>query len=94
MHVQAYCDRIFLLCIQLLSHSSSLSLKSGSMCIANLYPIVLQVKINHPLLSTIRAVIGTLTCTNMASNSTSDSKAVRKSTVIALIVRGLECVIN
>ena len=85
MHVQAY-DRFFLLCIQLLSHSSSLSLKSGSMCIANLYPIVLQVKINHTLLSTIRAVIGTLTCTGMASNSTSDSEAVHKSTVIALIV--------
>ena len=56
------------------------------MCIANLYPIVLQVKINHTLLSTIRAVIGTLTCTSMASNSTSDSEAVHKSTVIALIV--------
>ena len=66
--------------------SSSLSLKSGSMCIANLYPIVLQVKINHTLLSTIRAVIGTLTCTSMASNSTSDSEVVHKSTVIALIV--------
>ena len=30
--------------------------------------------INHTLLSTIRAVIGTLTCTSMASNSTSDSE--------------------
>ena len=43
-------------------------LKSGSMCIANLYPIVLQVKINHTLLSTIiiiRAVIGTLTSTSI-----------------------------
>ena len=30
--------------------------------------------IYHTLLSTIRAVIGTLTCTSMASNSTSDSK--------------------
>ena len=29
--------------------------------------------INHTLLSTIRAVISTLTCTSMASNSTSDS---------------------
>ena len=66
--------------------SSSLLLKSGSMCIANLYPIVLQVKINHTLLSTIRAVIGTLTCMNMASNTTSDSEAIRKSAVIALIV--------
>ena len=56
------------------------------MCIANLYPIVLQVKINHTLLSTIRAVIGTLTCMNMASNTTSDSEAIRKSAVIALIV--------
>ena len=62
-------------------------LKSGSMCIANLYPIVLQVKINHTLLSTIRAVIGTLTSTSMASNSTSDNEAIRKSTVIVQIVR-------
>ena len=30
--------------------------------------------INHTLPSTIRAVIGTLTCTSMASNSTSDSE--------------------
>ena len=30
--------------------------------------------INHTLPSTIRAVISTLTCTSMASNSTSDSK--------------------
>ena len=30
--------------------------------------------INHTLLSTIRAVIGTLTCMSMASNSTSDSE--------------------
>ena len=30
--------------------------------------------INHTLLSTIRAVIDTLTCTSMASNSTCDSK--------------------
>ena len=30
--------------------------------------------INHILLSTIRAVISTLTCTSMASNSTSDSE--------------------
>ena len=30
--------------------------------------------INHTLLSTIRAVISTLTCTNVASNSTSDSE--------------------
>ena len=30
--------------------------------------------INHTLLSTIRAVIGTLTCTSMASNSTSNSE--------------------
>ena len=30
--------------------------------------------INHTLLSTIRAAIGTLTCTSMASNSTSDSE--------------------
>ena len=28
--------------------------------------------INHTLLSTIRAVIGTLTCTSMVSNSTSN----------------------
>ena len=57
--------------------------------------------INHTLLSTIRAVIGTLTCTSMASNSTSDSELVllgctstSKSTVTALLVRGLKCVIN
>ena len=30
--------------------------------------------INHTLLSIIRAVISTLTCTSMASNSTSDSE--------------------
>ena len=30
--------------------------------------------INHTLPSTIRAVIGTLTCMSMASNSTSDSE--------------------
>ena len=30
--------------------------------------------INHTLHSTIRAVISTLTCTSMASNSTSDSE--------------------
>ena len=30
--------------------------------------------IHHTLPSTIRAVIGTLTCTSMASNSTSDSE--------------------
>ena len=30
--------------------------------------------INHTLLSTIRAVIGTLTCMSMVSNSTSDSE--------------------
>ena len=30
--------------------------------------------INHTLQSTVRAVINTLTCTSMASNSTSDSK--------------------
>ena len=30
--------------------------------------------INHALPSTIRAVIGTLTCTSMASNSMSDSE--------------------
>ena len=30
--------------------------------------------INHTPPSTIRAVIGTLTCTSMVSNSTSDSK--------------------
>ena len=30
--------------------------------------------INHTLPSTIRAVIGTLTCTSMASNSMSDSE--------------------
>ena len=30
--------------------------------------------INHTLPSTIRAVIGTLACTSMASNSTSDSE--------------------
>ena len=30
--------------------------------------------VNHTLLSTVRAVIGTLTCTSMASNSTSNSE--------------------
>ena len=30
--------------------------------------------INHTLLNTIRAVVGTLTCTSMASNSTRDSE--------------------
>ena len=56
--------------------------------------------INHTLQSTIRAVISTLTCTSMVSNSTSDSEcylAVRvhvKVLITALIVRGLKCVIN
>ena len=52
--------------------------------------------INHPLLSTIRTVISTLTCTSMASNSTNDSgrTSTSKSTITALIVRGIKCVIN
>ena len=60
--------------------------------------------INHTLQSTIRAVISTLTCTSMVSNSTSDSEcylAVRvhdnvivRVLTTALIVRGLKCVIN
>ena len=37
--------------------------------------VILDVSmINHTLLSTIRAVISTITCTSMASNSTSDSE--------------------
>ena len=50
--------------------------------------------INHTvtLSSTIRAVISTLTCMNIACNSTSDSEY--KSTVAALIVRGKKCVVN
>ena len=57
--------------------------------------------INHTLPSTIRAVISTLTCMSMASDSTSDSEYVlfarmstSKSIVATLIVQGLKCVIN
>ena len=48
--------------------------------------------INHTLPSTIRAVIGTLTCMSMASNSTSDSYILghMSTTVAALIVQGLK----
>ena len=47
-------------------------------------------RMTHTLQSTIKLVIGTPTCTSMASNSTSDSKCTSKSTkhiVAALIVR-------
>ena len=39
------------------------------------YSVLITISIsNHTLLSTIRAVISTLTCTSMASYSTSDSE--------------------
>ena len=56
--------------------------------------------INHTLPSTIRAVISILTCTSMASNSMNDiasaigRMSTCKSTVAALIIRGLKCVDN
>ena len=45
--------------------------------IAQPYKIIIGIKvsiINHTLPSTIRAVMGTLTCTGMASNGTSNSE--------------------
>ena len=54
--------------------------------------------ITHP--STIREVISTLMYTSTVSNSMSNSEcyfgcmSTRKSTVAALIIRGLKCVIN
>ena len=51
--------------------------------------------INHTLPSTIRAIVSTLTCTSMASDSMSAIWHYEyKSTVAALIVRGLKCVIK
>ena len=62
---------------------------------------IISIIINHTLLRTIGAVISTLTCmSSMASNSTSNGEhflgctSTSKSTVVALIVRGLKCVIN
>ena len=53
--------------------------------------------INHTLPSTIRAVIGTLACTSMASNSTSNSEcylAARIQVRVLLLPNCLKCVIN
>ena len=56
--------------------------------------------INHILPRTVIAVTGTLPCMSKASNSMSNSEcyfgrtSASKSTVAALIVRRLKCVIN
>ena len=47
--------------------------------------------INHSFLSTIRGVVGSLTCTSMANNSTSDTVAALHNIII---VRWLKCVDN
>ena len=60
---------------QVYRHQAANVLTESYPLISGIYMCIIIISIiNHTLQSTIRAVISTLTCTSMVSNSTNDSK--------------------